>query len=505
MHPTLDASLIFRSGLAHEHSARNLRAQLERGGNLTFTIVGASSSVFIPSYGTIAEAILRHQLPEATREHIVLHNAAQGFSSPSWASAFLNAIIHPATDVLIWEFITNDNYFFDEDAACGAPQCVSPTNGTALALARFRTQIDLFVRRALAFDHRIALCFVFIWRHNARACYPHCPQDTLPFRTAVEFLKQHYAPHVDILALDYNALAKTRFPNASLMFHDMHHMIPAAQEHLGATLADLWSDYLPSTRAAATSLSPPPPLPSPQSSDPSLSANDDRQRSQSPPWLKQLANPYAATCDNATSHDECALLRRLFEPRHHMHSIEYNMPTFGVQTLHPLSDSSLPSAAIMIGKAADNRIDRKFFVDAVSCRAPTSATTANASREGRGLVYAAHLHTTLGAGHDRYVGINACAAPCRRFDIVPSEADLHRALHVTYIEAAPVAEDAHEESWVPTTVMPVSRSFPLNPPTVGDAIAPQAWFVLRGVSAATLKLRICTNANAYRVSGVVLV
>jgi len=151
-----------------------LRAALEgrRPINLTVTTLGGSASAFTPNYGSFLAEELQQEL-SSQRVSVRCINPSHGYTGSDWAALFMDSLVPPDTDVLIWEFAVND--------WPGHRPVVDKEAGTARwpglrAATWHEDAFHLYIRRALALmdTRRVALGFVFLWQPEASRCFPSC-------------------------------------------------------------------------------------------------------------------------------------------------------------------------------------------------------------------------------------------------------------------------------------------------------------------------------------------
>jgi len=129
-----NASLLNDSGKIWWQSAgfgsalRTLLRQAQKGkSNFTVATLGGSASAFRPNLGDFLRGHLDVDLggtTNASRAHSF--NPSHGYSGSDWGALFMDSLVPPDTDLLIWEFAINDCHSAGSNARdrTGSPRLV---------------------------------------------------------------------------------------------------------------------------------------------------------------------------------------------------------------------------------------------------------------------------------------------------------------------------------------------------------------------------------------------
>ena len=142
------------------------------GRNFTLTTLGGSVSATRFNYA-------HHMARRLRREgrHVTVLNPSQGYTGSDWAAMFMGSLVHPTTDVLIWEYVINDQ-----------PWYVSADADTWSRLV-----FDLYMRRAFALRRNLLVGCLFLWVPKAANCWPHCRNDRQAWQANLQLLQRYGA------------------------------------------------------------------------------------------------------------------------------------------------------------------------------------------------------------------------------------------------------------------------------------------------------------------------
>ena len=207
--------------------------------NLTVTTLGGSSSAFQPNYGTHLSRELQDELGKG---RVRLVNPSHGYTGSDWAALYLDSLVPPDTDILLWEFAINDW------PGAGPASRLDPSWPGLRSIEWHKAAFDLFLRRVSSWALRrpapratphgrapLAVGAVMLWQPQASYCWPHCrtcracPRGlaanetvTCPWRTTI-------TPHFDWRECKDDGLLWR--DHIELLEQHMHH----ASEHAHAT------------------------------------------------------------------------------------------------------------------------------------------------------------------------------------------------------------------------------------------------------------------------------
>lgn len=427
-----------------------LEELLEGRRNLTITSLGGSASAWRNNYGFhlashLERDFVRPRAAPHSQARVRFFNPSHGYTGSDWASLYLDTLVPPETDVLLWEFAVNDW------PGQGSLRLLDPGWPGLKATTWHSEAMELFVRRAFALNPRMTLGLVFLWQPQAARCWPRCEHDDRVWRDNLEVMR-HYARHIDAFALDVNYLAKNH-TSVRHLFRDQHHPSDEAHAAIGKALFHRFM----AVRSPPTRVGGAPP-------NATLTAPRPRRIPQSLRALSVFSDGLQAQTHGSEEGGE--LLRVLLRGSDldedsgsstqrslGSYSYYYGEPRFGPTTLQPVSPAALQSRRT--GKVMVERVDNVQHVLIPPCSQDIA------------LVYALRGHVR----RPRFVGINF-RGPDGYVFLGAIEA-LDHALQVNVTMGGGNATEALTLSAMPKATVDTNLT------VVGRGVfAPQAWYAI---------------------------